>query len=249
MDRVTDAAYSFIDSAWVRDRLKAAGVTFSPEQALPLVFCSDRPQAERFPAMLEILAGMHAPQAEELTALLNELSRLTDPSRNDHCRFRERCMCHPRTYLTLPQLMRSIRRDESRENSFSIISRGRRVAPVVYINSNGIADIECGRGVGRLLNGCPVSGRSCALPEIFAPGDIVRDITTGARWVVISADISSLDGELCDIIDFSAMVVPYEYRGYATPELIRAHFAERRQDVITEQHEHIYLPFLEPDRG
>lgn len=245
MDSITSTAYSFIESSRVRDRLKAAGVTFSPEQALSLIFNSSRPQEERFPAMLEILSGMSAPQAEELTGILNRLTRLTDPACGGHIRFSECYKANPRIYLTISQLMRSVKRDENRAASFSIISRGRRIAPIVFIDREGIIDIECGQEIGRILSCCPVNGHDCALPEIFAPGETVRSIIDGKRWVVINADITNLGGE-CDQFDFSAMVVPYEYREFATPELISAHFAERRQDIIAERHEHLYLPWLEP---
>ena len=53
---------------------------------------------------------------------------------------------------------------------------------------------------------------------------------------------------MCDVYDFSAMVVPYEYREYATPELIMKHYTEREPgtvDIISWQHEHIFIPFLE----
>ncbi len=99
MDSITSTAYSFIESRRVRDRLEAAGVTFSPEQGLSLIFNSSRPQEERFPAMLEILSGMSAPQAEELTGILSMLTRLTDQACGEHIRFRECYKDNPRIYL------------------------------------------------------------------------------------------------------------------------------------------------------
>ena len=102
----TQTALSFIDSNTVRNTLRKAGIKFSAENTLPLVFHSDRPQNERFPVMLEILRELNTPEALQLAEILRQQVSITDPTGNPHYIFREKYTENPRKFLTAAQLKR-----------------------------------------------------------------------------------------------------------------------------------------------
>lgn len=245
-NKYTKTALSFIDSSTVRNVLENAGIEFSAENAMLLVFHSNRPQSERFPVMLEILGELNTPEAQQLAEVLRQQDEITEPAGNPHYIFREKFTENPREFLTAAQMKRWLARHPNEELVVDVYSRGRVVCSELYLDRNGVYWISSPPEAEQLLTKFVPPALT-----VFQPGDIVRYITDGSLWVVINADFASWPPNFyqdCDYLDFSAMVVPYEYREYATQELIKKHYTEREPgtvDVISWQHEHLYLPYLE----
>ncbi|MGN0649589.1 MAG: hypothetical protein ACI4KM_04060 [Oscillospiraceae bacterium] len=245
MDKYTSMALSFIESSSVRKMLSENGTAFSPQNAAAIVFNSSRPQQERFEALFDILADIDTPQSRSLSELLQGLNEITCPKGNPHYIFREKYAGNPREFLTAAQVKRFLAKHTDSYLILDVYSRGKIVCEELYLCSSGVYDLRCPAEVKRLVE-------AFTLPqlEFFKPGEVVRNISDGSLWVVIDADFTKTPSTACEweIIDFSAMVVPYEYRDYATPELIHRHFTERSAggaDIISVQHEHICLPLLE----
>lgn len=92
-------------------------------------------------------------------------------------------------------------------------------------------------------------------PVPFKAGDVVYFAGDGEKKLFCVIDAEQPEySERLDIIDASMVVIPYEFREYAVPENIRAHYerlAERRRngnifyddstelDVISREHEHM----------
>lgn len=246
MDKFTKTALDFIDSGSVREFLIKNGTVFSAEDTIPIVFNSSKPQYERFSTILEILSEMDTPEANRLAEILKNLNEITCTAHNPHYIFREKYRSNPRRFLTAAQMMKWLKKGSERYLIVDVLCRGKVIYSELYLDKNGIYDICCPGEVKRLLT-------DFKPPQLtfFEAGNIVRDITDGSLWVVIDADFTSdrlnnLSG--WEIIDFSAMVVPYKYREYATPELIRRHYSEREPgtvDLISIEHQHLYIPILE----
>lgn len=100
-----------------------------------------------------------------------------------------------------------------------------------------------------------IANRYVKYPVPFKAGDVVYYAGDGEKklFCVIDANQPDYDERL-DSIDSSMVVIPYEYKEYALPEYIRAHYervAERRRkgmifyddsteiDVISREHEHM----------
>ena len=94
--------------------------------------------------------------------------------------------------------------------------------------------------------------RYVKFPVPFETGDVVY--FTGDKnglFCVVNADLPSEELSGTDFIDSSIMVIPYEYREYATPELVKEHYERCKSpstyvhDVIAEQHEHMSVIYTE----
>lgn len=97
-----------------------------------------------------------------------------------------------------------------------------------------------------------IGDRYVKYPHPFETGDTVY--FTGNRknlFSVVNAELPSLEMKGTDFIDASITVIPYEYREYASPLLVREHYERRKSqsafvhDVITEQHEHMSVIYTE----
>ena len=89
-------------------------------------------------------------------------------------------------------------------------------------------------------------------PIPFEVGDVVyftKNIND--LFCIVNVELPSIDMKGTDYIDASVTVIPYEYREYATPELVKEHYEHCKSpstyvhDVITEQHEHMPVIYTE----
>lgn len=89
-------------------------------------------------------------------------------------------------------------------------------------------------------------------PHPFEEGDVVYSTRNKKDlFCVVNAEQPSLEMKGTDFIDASIMVVPYEYREHATPELVKEHYERCKSpstyvhDIIAEQHGHISVIYTE----
>ncbi|MGN1415783.1 MAG: hypothetical protein ACI4XF_03010 [Oscillospiraceae bacterium] len=106
-----------------------------------------------------------------------------------------------------------------------------------------------------------VADRYVKYPVPFRAGDVVYYVGDKERRLFCVIDARQPDpGVGTDSIDASMVVIPYEFREYASPENIRAHYerlAERRRngimfydestelDVISREHDHMGVLYAE----
>ena len=101
-----------------------------------------------------------------------------------------------------------------------------------------------------------ICSRYVKFPVPFEAGDTVY--CTGNKnelFCVINADQPDSDMLYLDSVDASIMIIPYEYREYATPEKIHEHYenikkgaADNKQytpDIISIQHGHLAIIYAE----
>lgn len=104
-----------------------------------------------------------------------------------------------------------------------------------------------------------IADRYVKYPVPFKVGDIVYNTYSMKRELFCVIDAEQPDyNELLDNIDASILVIPYEYKEYASPEKIKEHydrlknrkqqgeyFCDGEPDVISREHEHLSVLYTE----
>ncbi len=147
-----------------------------------------------------------------------------------------------------------------------LCQNGKTLIENVYIEQNGVSGIctthheerddismpYISDNTEKLLN------KYVYIPNPFSPGDVVYTYSKPSDlYVVINAEATPPSEDL-DYYDTSVMVIPYEFKEYATPEKIEEHYNRLKEaksqqifinpydiDIISLEHEHFYTLYLE----